>query len=170
MEGINVTMKSACQKSFYHGIKIPNDGLVLSHLFYADDVIFVRSWEYLNFSNISRILRCFHTASSLKVNFHKCNVYGVGVAEGEVKNCARVLGCGMDSLPFKFVGVSVRANMNIKRNWQSVIDQIQNKLSSWKAGAFSFGGLANLVKFVLGSLPLYYLSLFLAPKSIIEYL
>lgn len=131
MEGINVSMKSACQKSFYHGIKIPNDSLVLSHLFYADDVIFVRSWEYLNFSNISRILRCFHTASSLKVNFHKCNVYGVGVAEGEVKNFARVLGCGMDSLPFKFVGVSVRANMNIKRNWQSVIDQIQNKLSSW---------------------------------------
>ncbi|XP_042753081.1 secreted RxLR effector protein 78-like [Lactuca sativa] len=40
MEGLNVAVKSACQKSLFCGIKIPKDGPSISHLFYADEAIF----------------------------------------------------------------------------------------------------------------------------------
>lgn len=40
MEGINIAMKSATSKGISDGIHIPNTGVCLSHLLYADDVLF----------------------------------------------------------------------------------------------------------------------------------
>lgn len=82
------------------------------------------------------IIRCFHAASGLKVSFHKCKVYGIGVLEKGISNCARVLGCETTLLPFKFLGVAVGVNMTRKRNWQPVFDRVQSKLSSWKPKLF----------------------------------
>lgn len=76
MESLNVAMEFAGQKSLFHGVDIPHRGPLISHLFYADDSIFIGTWEITNFPNLAHILRCFHAASGLKVNFHKSKVYG----------------------------------------------------------------------------------------------
>lgn len=51
------------------------------------------NWTSTNFSNLARILRCFHASSGLKVNFHKSKVFGIGVSKSEDAKCARILGC-----------------------------------------------------------------------------
>lgn len=71
MERLNVAMKGACNKSIFHGIKLPYDGPTISHLFYTDDAIFVGDWDGCSIRNLARILRCFQVSSGLKVNFHK---------------------------------------------------------------------------------------------------
>lgn len=53
---------------------------------------------------------------------------------------------------------------------QNVIDKVQNRISSWKAKVMSFCGWLTLVKSVIGSLPLYFFSLFKAPTSVIDYI
>ncbi|KAM0043572.1 putative Endonuclease/exonuclease/phosphatase superfamily [Helianthus debilis subsp. tardiflorus] len=53
-------------------------------------------------------------------------------------------------------------------HWQSVIDTIQSRLSSWKAHTLSMGGRLTLIKSVLASLPIYYLSLYKAPSKVVE--
>lgn len=90
------------------------------------------------------------------------------MTENEIASCTRILGCEAASLPFKYLRVPVGANMSQKRSWQPVIDRVQNKLSLWKAKTLSFGGRLTLVKVVLGSLPLFYFSIFKAPISIID--
>ncbi|KAL4592668.1 hypothetical protein LXL04_005671 [Taraxacum kok-saghyz] len=105
MEGLNIIMNSAIQNSIYHGVKLPNDGPSVSHLFYADDAIFMGEWTNANFTNLARMLRCFHAASGLRVNFHKSKVFGIGVSSSEVDRCARTLGCDAASLPFTYLGV-----------------------------------------------------------------
>ncbi|GKC15546.1 hypothetical protein Tco_1012328 [Tanacetum coccineum] len=55
-------------------------------------------------------------------------------------------------------------------HWQPIIDRFSEKLSSWKAKNVSYGGRLTLVKSVLGSLPLYYFSLFRAPLKVINVL
>lgn len=40
MEGLNVTMKTGCDKGLFNGVKNPGNGPLPSHLFYADDVLF----------------------------------------------------------------------------------------------------------------------------------
>lgn len=49
MEGLNIAMKNSCQQSLFSGVKTPNDGPVVSHLFYADDAMFIGEWEVLIF-------------------------------------------------------------------------------------------------------------------------
>ena len=58
--------------------------------------------------------------------------------------------------------------MNLRKNWAPIVDKFQSKLSKWKSKALSFGGRLTLLSSVLGNLPTYYFSLFLAPLAVIE--
>ena len=104
MEGLNVVMQEACEKGLFKGFKVPREDLTISHLFYADDALFVGEWCESNIKNLSRILRCFHVVSGLKVNFSKSRVFGIGVETAEVKSLATPLGCKAATLPFTYLG------------------------------------------------------------------
>lgn len=168
MEGLNVALKSACEKSLFYGVKLPNNGPTVSHLFYADDAIFTGFWNRDNIKNLSRILNCFHISSGLKVNYHKSRLFGIGACGEELARMAQVIGCQKSSFPFTYLGVPVGANMGLKKNWRPIVEKFQSKLSSWKAKSLSFGGRLTLIKSVLGSLPTYYLSLFKAPLGVLD--
>lgn len=58
--------------------------------------------------------------------------------------------------------------MNLKKNWEPIIERFRSKLSKWKSKSLSFGGRLTLTQSVLGNLPTYFLSLFLAPDGIIQ--
>ena len=135
---------------------------------YADDALFVGEWSRVNLKNLSRILNCFNVVSSLKVNYHKSRVFGVGVSEEETSNWASIFGCEAGKFPFNYLGVPVGANMNLKKHWKPILDKFEAKLSPWKSKTLSFGGRLTLISSVLGNLPTYFLSLFRAPVAIAE--
>lgn len=116
MEGLNIAINNAYSKSLINGIKLPNDGPRLSHLFYTDNAIFVGEWCSESIKNLSRILKCFHISSGLKVNFLKSRLFGMGVSSHEVQQLARILGCTEGTFPFTYPGVPVGANMALKKN------------------------------------------------------
>lgn len=59
--------------------------------------------------------------------------------------------------------------MRLSKHWRLVVERVKNKLNQWKASSLSSGGRLTLIKAVLGSLPLYFLSMFHTPlKSIKE--
>nr|KAJ0203968.1 hypothetical protein LSAT_V11C500292530 [Lactuca sativa] len=105
----------------------------------TNDALFVGEWGEENIKNLARILRCFHVASGLRVNFKKSRVLGIGVEHQEVTSLAEPLGCEPSRLPFSYLGVPSKT--------------------------LSFGGRLTLAKAVLGSLPTFYFSLFVAPAE-----
>ena len=133
IESLNVAIKSTCQNALFRGIKLPNCGPSISHLFHADDVLFVGEWLSSNFDNLARILRCFQANLRLKVNFNKSQVFGIGVSIGEITGGAHILGCCVTSLPFKYLGIPAGANMALQRHWQPILDRVRSRLSSLKA-------------------------------------
>lgn len=86
MVGLNTAMLAARGKGISKGIQIPNNGPIISHLFYVDDALFVGEWTRPNLKNLARILKCFHILSGHKVNFHKSKVFGIGATERETAN------------------------------------------------------------------------------------
>lgn len=169
MEGLNQVINNAKEKDLLTGTKLPNN-IVLSHLFYADDAIFVGDWNVRCIKNLSAILKCFHLSSGLKVNFSKSRLFGINTTNPETLAMANVLGCSDGAFPFTYLGVPVGANMGLKKHWKPVIDKFQARLSKWKAQSLSFGGRITLIKSVLNSLPTYYMSLFKAPQGTIDIL
>ncbi|KAL4578514.1 hypothetical protein LXL04_014638 [Taraxacum kok-saghyz] len=118
MEGLNMAIRSAGENALFRGIKISNTDTRISHMFYADDVIFLGEWNTTNIKNLARILRCFHVSSGLKVNFNKSKLFGIGVDSKVVSRNARTLRCDTGELPFMYLGVHVGANMRLSKNWK----------------------------------------------------
>lgn len=135
---------------------------------YADDVMFVGDWSPVNFLNLKRLLRCFSLTSGLRVNFSKSKVFGVGVGKEEMGRLANFMGCEASEFPFTYLGLPIGANMKLAKNWNPVIERFKCKLNCWKKNTLSFGGRLTLVNSVLGSLPLYYMSVYKAPSKVID--
>ncbi|GJS16186.1 RNA-directed DNA polymerase, eukaryota, reverse transcriptase zinc-binding domain protein [Tanacetum coccineum] len=83
-----------------------------------------------------------------------------GVSSEEIVSLASLTGCSPGNLPFKYLGLPIGANMNQVSNWNILVDRFRTKLSSWKANLLSIGGRLTLIKSVLGSTGIYYLSIF----------
>ncbi|GJZ96322.1 putative RNA-directed DNA polymerase, eukaryota, reverse transcriptase zinc-binding domain protein [Tanacetum coccineum] len=136
----------------------------------VNDVIITTDWNFGDLDNIIRVLHVFYLASSLKINIHKSNRFGIGVPNGDVVNMARRTGCTSRIFPFTYLGLLIGSNMNLVSSWQFLIDRFYMKLSSWKANLLSIGRRLTLIKVVLGSLGIYLLSIFKAPETGLKYL
>nr|GEV72381.1 reverse transcriptase domain, reverse transcriptase zinc-binding domain protein [Tanacetum cinerariifolium] len=97
-------------------------------------------------------------------------IAGIGVATDDVVSVASSLGCSHDSIPFIYLGLPVGKRMNLCDRWDIVINHFRERLSSWKANSLSIGRRLTLVKSILGSLPVFFLSLFIAPVKVINLL
>lgn len=116
MEGLNIAIKSACESSLFHGVKLPRDWPFISHMLYTNDAIFAGDWNCESIKNLSRILKCFHIYCDLKVNFFKSLIFRVGTSNAKLCETARVLGCLEGSFPYTFLGVPVVSNMSLKKS------------------------------------------------------
>ncbi|GKG07043.1 hypothetical protein Tco_0330012, partial [Tanacetum coccineum] len=111
------------------GATFGRDSMNVSHLMYADDVIFLGEWSWLNAHNLISMLRCFFLVSGLKTNIHKRNVLGVCVSDMDVSNMASLLGCGASKFPLKYLRVPVGCNIARCSNWKAIIQKLSSKLS-----------------------------------------
>ncbi|XP_022031703.2 uncharacterized protein LOC110932755 [Helianthus annuus] len=81
---------------------------------------------------------------------------------------AEVVGCKPNSLPFKYLGLKLGANMNCVNNWRPVYDIFESRLALWKSAMMFIGGRVTLIRSVLESLPNYYFSLYKAPLKVVK--
>nr|KYP49727.1 hypothetical protein KK1_028503 [Cajanus cajan] len=105
-------------------------------------------------------LRCFELASGLKTNFFKSCFGVVGIERSEVERFAHLLNCRLMEVPFMYMSISIGANPRLESTWRPIIGKIQKKLGSWKQSMLSMATRVCLIKFVLTSLPLFYLAFF----------
>ncbi|GJR39359.1 reverse transcriptase domain, reverse transcriptase zinc-binding domain protein [Tanacetum coccineum] len=152
----------------FKGIKVGIETVVVSHLQYADDTIFLGEWDKENAKNLMCILKCFERVLGLKVNLNKSRLYGVGVNSDEMSNMASWMQCSVGEFRFTYLGLPIGDCMRRESAWRNVVEKFKKRLSEWKAKTTSFGGRLTLVKSVLGSLPLYYYSMFRVPLCVIK--
>ncbi|GJT97819.1 RNA-directed DNA polymerase, eukaryota [Tanacetum coccineum] len=153
MESLHISFSGAINNGIFKGIQI-SESTVLSHLFYADDAIFMGEWSEPNMGNIIKILRCFFLASGLKINIHKSQIMGVGVHRNLVSQAATIIGCSVMHAPFRYLGVMVGDCMTRLSAWSDSLQKLHQRLSKWKAKTLSIGGRLTLLKSVLGAFQL----------------
>nr|GEY85641.1 RNA-directed DNA polymerase, eukaryota [Tanacetum cinerariifolium] len=138
MEGLHVAMEDAMAVGLYNGFSINN--LSLSHLFFADDAIFIGEWSSNNIKSLVAILDCFHKVSGLKINFQKSNLFEVWVSPDEVSSLAAITGCNPLVSPFIYLGLPIDCNMARIKSWDLIVEKFSNRLSNWRASILSIGG------------------------------
>ncbi|XP_057734865.1 uncharacterized protein LOC130950385 [Arachis stenosperma] len=79
-----------------------------------------------------------------------------------------LLECKKATLPIKYLEISLGANPWLVKTWKPIIDKVEEKLSSWKSKVLNKAEKLVLIKTILNSLPVYYLSLYKMPKAVAE--
>ncbi|GJW57410.1 RNA-directed DNA polymerase, eukaryota, partial [Tanacetum coccineum] len=83
MESLHISFSRVVDDGLFKGFQL-HGSVNISHLFYADDAMFIGEWSEQNLHNIVKVLNCFHLASGLKINIAKSQVLGVGVSQNVV--------------------------------------------------------------------------------------
>ncbi|GJZ43822.1 RNA-directed DNA polymerase, eukaryota [Tanacetum coccineum] len=76
MESLHLSFSRVIEAGIFTGIKI-DSSTTLSHLFYADDAVFIGEWSRGNLTGIMHTLRCFSILSGLSINLKKSQLLGV---------------------------------------------------------------------------------------------
>ncbi|GJS71677.1 RNA-directed DNA polymerase, eukaryota, reverse transcriptase zinc-binding domain protein [Tanacetum coccineum] len=103
MESLHISFQRVVDASMFKGIAL-DSSMQLSHMFYADDAVFVGQWNNLNIDTIIHVLKCFHRASGLCINMSKSKIMGIFVNEDRVKQAASKIRCEILKVPFSYLG------------------------------------------------------------------
>ncbi|GKA05132.1 hypothetical protein Tco_0684252 [Tanacetum coccineum] len=131
---------------------------------------FIVEWSQDNLMGIMHILRCFSILSGITINFQKSQLLGVGICDNHVIKAAKFIGCSTMKTPFRYLGILVGDNMANLKAWDETIAKMIKRLSKWKLNTLSIGGRLTLLKSVLGSTPIYNMSIYKVPKLVLNHM
>ncbi|GJW75761.1 RNA-directed DNA polymerase, eukaryota, reverse transcriptase zinc-binding domain protein [Tanacetum coccineum] len=147
------------------------DRQILDGLFILNEAYDSVRWDYLD-----DVLRkfgfgekwCGWIQECLSINLSKSKLLGVVVSEDRVVQAANRIGCGVLKAPFAYLGSKVGGNMSRIKSWDEIVDKMVDRLSKWKMKTLSIGGRLTLLKAVLGSMPIYHMSIFKVPMKVLQ--
>nr|GEZ64918.1 RNA-directed DNA polymerase, eukaryota, reverse transcriptase zinc-binding domain protein [Tanacetum cinerariifolium] len=122
MESLYLSFQRVVDLGLFKGLNL-NNTVCLSHMFYANDVVFVGKWSVENINTLTNVLDCFHRASSLKINMSKSKIMGVNLDGIKVTRAASKLRCLSLSNPFSYLGTKVGDFMSCEKAWKEVVDK-----------------------------------------------
>nr|GEX37154.1 hypothetical protein [Tanacetum cinerariifolium] len=83
-----------------------------------------------------------------------------------VEDRAIITGWAAADTPFKYLGIPVGSNMNRSSNWDDMIRKAHRHLATWKVRLLSISRRLTLCKSVIGSLGVFYMSMFKTPELV----
>nr|GEV84137.1 RNA-directed DNA polymerase, eukaryota [Tanacetum cinerariifolium] len=122
-KALHISFQRVVDEGLFHGIKL-HDTVNISHLFYADDAVFVGNWSERNIATLTHVLKCFHMASRLKINMSKSKIMGVHVNKDVVAQAAVKLGLiiaihGVDGK----IGMASKCGTN--SCWSNIVKEVE---------------------------------------------
>nr|GEU71670.1 RNA-directed DNA polymerase, eukaryota, reverse transcriptase zinc-binding domain protein [Tanacetum cinerariifolium] len=85
-------------------------------------------------------------------------------SSGQTQN----IGCAILQAPFSYLGSKVGVLISHIQSWNEIVNNVAARLSRWKMQTLSIGGRLTLIKSILGSLPIYHMSLFKVPLKVLR--
>nr|GEZ45630.1 RNA-directed DNA polymerase, eukaryota [Tanacetum cinerariifolium] len=149
---------------FYKGINL-SPSVNLSHMFYADDAVFIGHWNDSNINTLVNVLECFYRAFGLRINMCKSKIMRFNVEGDLVKHAASKLWYLILITPFAYLRTKVGGKMSRVKEWNEVVDKVVSRLSKWKMKTLSIRGRLTLLKLVLGSITIFHMSIYRVPSK-----
>lgn len=92
----------------------------------------------------------------------------VRATEEQVSALADILGCKVGGLSTSYLGLPLCAGKALESVWNLVVERVDKRLAVWKGKYLLVGGRVTLIHSVLANLPVYFMSKFKCPASVVE--
>ena len=166
-EALVCILKKAHDMNLIEAVKMGKTKINLKHLQFVDDTLISAPKDSRCITNYFRILDVFALMSGLSLNYSKsCFISWNSADHAWARDIARSVGCSHARPPFTYLGFPFGDHMNRCSAWKPIVEKIENRLAAWKAKILSRAGRLTLIKSVLNSLPVYYMSMFKMLKVI----
>ncbi|KAK1319835.1 hypothetical protein QJS10_CPB04g01254 [Acorus calamus] len=106
-------------------------GTPVTHLQYADDTMFFAVPSIEVVAGFRIILHYFTLVSGLSINWAKSSIITVNVEQQKAAELAALLGCKIQTLPNKHLGLPLVTRRLLRRDWTPVIERIQRRLGGY---------------------------------------
>jgi hypothetical protein len=104
--------------------------------------------------NMKLILYIFEQLFGFKINFHKSKIFCFEKAKKCEEAYKEIFGCGVGSLPFKYLGIPIHYRRLLNSEWKPVEDRFERKLGCLIGKLLSYRDHLILINFVLTSPPM----------------
>lgn len=152
-----------------HGIKISMYGESISHLLFADDCMLFARENLEECSKISEILRQYERATRQKINMHKSEIcFGKNVYVVHREQITAFLNVKEVDRHSKYLGLPTMVGRSKKVIFSTLKERIWKKLNGYKEKLLSQAGREVLIKSVLQAIPIYVMSIFRIPDTLID--
>ena len=114
MEVLSRLIDRVMEGNFLFGYKVSGrgeEGLVLTHMLYADDTLIFCGADRIQLVYLRWLLMWFEVLSGFRINLSKSEIILVGRVDG-YEELAAELGCKVGSLPASYLGLPLGAPHN----------------------------------------------------------
>ncbi|GJU94037.1 hypothetical protein Tco_1318793 [Tanacetum coccineum] len=118
-------------------------------------------------SIIKEALDEFKVASGLVPSLPKSTAFFCNVLNHVKLSILQVLPFEEGTLPVKYLGVPLVSSRLKIRDCNELVDRVQLRISDWKNKSLSIAGRLQLIQSVLGSMHIYWASVFMLPSNVL---
>lgn len=167
MERLSAKINQRVSLNQWVGIKASKEGPCLSHLFFADYILFFGVATLSQCDIMKDTLDCFCEESGQLVSAHKSKIFvSPNTPPSLGRNLSSICGFSLTKDLGMYLGVPLIHSKVSKRNYQYIIERLSKKLVGWKADSLNLMGRATLVKYVTSTIPYYTMLTTALPTSI----
>jgi hypothetical protein len=169
MEGLSLLLKESQREGKLAGINVSRTIKIL-HILFVDDVIIMTNATLQEWWEIDKILKSFCLASGLQINATKSTILQAGLSEQDLSPFKSLFPYKFSDLAsgFKYLGYYLKTGPQRVDDWIWLIKRMEKKIDNWCYRWLSLGGRLTLLKSVLESQPVYWLSLAVIPCSVLN--
>jgi hypothetical protein len=142
-----------------HGIAI---------LQYADDTIICLKHDPVKARNLKLLLYLYEMTAGLKINFNKNEIVMINDHDNMAWTNAEIFNCQIGYFPIKYLGVPVSPSRLHVIDWLPLLEKNAKRLDVWKGSTMSIAGRSTLISSSLNNAPIYHMSIYLLPKTVIN--
>ncbi|GJY29993.1 putative RNA-directed DNA polymerase, eukaryota, reverse transcriptase zinc-binding domain protein [Tanacetum coccineum] len=141
--------------------------LDLINLCFADDLFLFAYGDVQSARIIKDSLDEFKHASGLTPSLPKSTTYFCNVLNHVKLSILNVLPFEEGRLPVKYLGVPLVSSRLMVRDCKELVEKVQSRVQDWKNKSLSIAGRLQLIRSVVGSMHIFWASVFVIPTRVL---
>nr|GEV87373.1 RNA-directed DNA polymerase, eukaryota, reverse transcriptase zinc-binding domain protein [Tanacetum cinerariifolium] len=137
-----------------------------THMCFAHDLMVLCNGDIESPKVVKKSLDDFSDVSGLFPNLSKSTIFLGSISKSLKEDTLRLLPFKCGKHPMKYLGVPLLAKRLGVKDCQSLIDNVENRITCWRNKFISYAGRIQLIAFVLSAMQQYWASVYMIPTFV----